>query len=79
VNLLRLKFPRDTFFSKGVRQCWLGSPDLSYEFSADELHRGRHCVQLHFSLPRGSYATMIVKWVTSTEPPDEPLPSLDEE
>ncbi len=79
VNQLRLKFPRDTFFSKGVRQCWLGSPDMSYEFSADELHRGRHCVQLHFSLPRGSYATMIVKWVTSIDPPDEPVPSLGEE
>ncbi len=79
VNQLRLKFPRDTFFSKGVRQCWLGSPDMSYEFSADELHRGRHSVQLHFSLPRGSYATMIVKWVASIDPPDDPVPSLDEE
>ena len=62
---IRLKYPRDTFFSKGVRECWLGTPDLKYQFEDDDLHPTRKKVTLEFSLPRGCYATMIVKHVTN--------------
>lgn len=61
---IRLKYPRDTFFSKGTRSCWIGVPGLTYSFLEDELNPGREAIQLRFSLPKGCYATMIVKQLT---------------
>jgi hypothetical protein len=40
---------------------------LKYEFLRDELHAGKHAVRLQFTLPRGSYATMIVKWISAVD------------
>jgi tRNA pseudouridine13 synthase len=58
---IRLKYPRDTFFSKGTRLCWLKPREFSYQWMADELHPGKQSLQLSFCLPRGAYATMLVK------------------
>jgi tRNA pseudouridine13 synthase len=58
---IRLKYPRDTFFSKGVRLCWLRPREFQYSWTDDELHPGRQALQLSFGLPRGAYATMLVK------------------
>ncbi len=64
VHEIRLKFPRDTFFSRGVRNAWLKVADLQFAFDDDEQSEGRKKLQLLFTLPRGAYATMIVKYVT---------------
>ncbi len=61
---VRVKFPRDTFFSKGMRSVLLKPIDLKGEVQADEMQGNRQKLTLSFSLPRGAYATMIVKSVT---------------
>lgn len=66
-NEIRLKYPRDTFFSKGSRACWLRADDFRFEWEEDDLHRGRVAILLRFSLPRGAYATMIVKMLQGAE------------
>jgi tRNA pseudouridine13 synthase len=58
---IRLKYPRDTFFSKGVRPCWLRPREFQYDWTDDELNPGRQALRLSFGLPRGAYATMLVK------------------
>jgi tRNA pseudouridine13 synthase len=61
IHEVRVKFPRDTFFSKGIRAAWLTIAGLQFNFQADEDHPSREQLHLTFELPRGSYATMIVK------------------
>lgn len=61
---IRLKFPRDTFFSKGIRSCWLQPSDFQFSWQTDELHPSLHALKLSFSLQRGSYATMLVKMIS---------------
>jgi tRNA pseudouridine13 synthase len=58
---LRVKYPRDSFFSKGVRSALVFPIGLTREAGDDEHHPGRRQVTLRFDLPRGAYATMIVK------------------
>lgn len=58
---LRLKYPRDTFFSKGLRNCWLRVDDFHFQWQDDDLHSGHLALELSFRLERGAYATMIMK------------------
>ena len=58
---LRVKYPRDSFFSKGDRPVLMRPADFSAREAVDELYPGRTCLTLQFSLPRGAYATVIVK------------------
>jgi len=61
---LRVKYPRDSFFSKGSRQALVELGQVHREAAPDDLYPGRHKLALAFDLPRGSYATMLVKRVT---------------
>ncbi len=61
---LRIKHPKDSFFSKGVRPALIDVAGLSASIDDDELHQGRRKLILNFDLPRGSYATMLVKRLT---------------
>ena len=61
---IRVKYPRDSFFSKGVRRAIIHPAGLSCEIADDELHSQRHKMLLTFDLPRGSYATILVKRLT---------------
>lgn len=54
------KLPR-TFFGKGLRNALVAPAGLRAEAGADELNRGRRKLALSFELPRGSYATVLVK------------------
>jgi tRNA pseudouridine13 synthase len=58
---LKLKGLRRPFFSRGERPilCW--PAQLAGSTDADERHRIRHKMMLDFDLPRGSYATLVVK------------------
>lgn len=61
---MRLKYPRDTFFSKGQRPAVVHPAELASEAAPDELYPGRQKLTLRFTLPRGSYATILVKRLT---------------
>ncbi|WP_437229554.1 tRNA pseudouridine(13) synthase TruD [Planctomicrobium sp. SH661] len=61
---LKVRFPRDRFFSRAQRPLLLSLPDLQGEYSDDEMEEGKKKLRLKFSLPRGSYATMLVKALT---------------
>jgi tRNA pseudouridine13 synthase len=61
---LRIKHLKDVFFSKGTRHCLVFPQDLEVEPMDDQLHPGRHALRLAFELPKGSYATILVKRLT---------------
>lgn len=61
---LRVKYPRDSFFSKGNRAAVISVPNIAHEVSADDLYPKRRKLKLRFDLPRGSYATILVKRIT---------------
>jgi tRNA pseudouridine13 synthase len=55
------------FFSKGDRMGCLWPRDMGWDGAADDLNRGRRKLTLRFDLPRGCYATMVVKRLTAVE------------
>ena len=61
---IRVKYPRDRFFSRGSRSSLIFPQQLTWAVANDELYPGRQCLTLSFSLPRGSYATILVKRLT---------------
>lgn len=61
---LKVKGMQKPFFSKGDRSACVRPENLTGSHSADELNKGRQKLVLKFDLPRGSYATMLVKRVT---------------
>ncbi|MBI3861209.1 MAG: tRNA pseudouridine(13) synthase TruD [Planctomycetia bacterium] len=61
---LRVKYPRDSFFSKGQRAAAIAVDNLAGEPADDDLYPGRKKLLLQFDLPRGSYATILVKRIT---------------
>ena len=75
VRQMRLKYPRDTFFSKGLRAAWLTAQDLTYEWEPDSLNPNFQSLKLCFVLQRGAYATMVVRYLfneaIATEPDEE--------
>jgi tRNA pseudouridine13 synthase len=60
---VRVKYPRDSFFSKGERTALVHLSELQHQHDADELYLGHQKLALHFTLPRGSYATILVKQI----------------
>jgi len=61
---VRVKKLKDVFFSKGSRQALLSVGEVRSETTDDALHRGKKAVRLEFTLPKGAYATMLVKRLT---------------
>ncbi len=61
---LRIKHLKDIFLSKGSRPCLFVPGRLGYEPEPDALHPGRTALRLSFQLPKGSYATILVKRIT---------------
>lgn len=64
---VRVKYPRDTFFSKGERRAIFRPGELWHSAADDEIYKRRHKLELRFTLPRGSYATILVKRVCRLE------------
>jgi len=62
---MRIKGMQKPFFSKGERIVKILVNDLSSETGDDELNRGRCKIGIQFELPRGCYATMMVKRLTA--------------
>ncbi|MBL8815132.1 MAG: tRNA pseudouridine(13) synthase TruD [Planctomyces sp.] len=69
---IRVKYPRDSFFSKGSRQAIIFPDELTAHSHPDELYPQRRKLVTRFCLPRGSYATILVKRITSgcSDPPE---------
>jgi tRNA pseudouridine13 synthase len=63
----KLKGLREMFFSRGERPALCLPAALLGETARDDLHAGRFKMTLQFELPRGSYATLIVKRITRLE------------
>jgi tRNA pseudouridine13 synthase len=61
---MKLRGFRKPFFSKGNRAAAVIPAGLTSSSEADELNSGKEKLILRFELPRGSYATMIVKRLT---------------
>lgn len=66
---LQVKGMRKPFFSKGDRPGCVRPAGLDHAAAADDRHPGREKLVLSFELPRGSYATMLVKRVTAPAAP----------
>lgn len=58
---LRVKGVRSLFFSKGERAAHIQPGDLTWVIHEDDLHHGQRKLALAFTLPRGAYATLLVK------------------
>jgi tRNA pseudouridine13 synthase len=76
---MRVKYPRDSFFSKGNRAAICIPADLQYSPAPDELDLASQKLTLAFTLPRGAYATIVVKAIFPTTaieatPDDEDSP-----
>ncbi len=61
---IRVRYPRDSFFSKGMRRVPIRPAGLTCSVADDELHGGRSKLTLSFDLPSGSHATILVKRLT---------------
>jgi tRNA pseudouridine13 synthase len=57
----RLKKLAKTFFGKGRRDALMAPAGLKSSAGDDELNRGRRKMMLSFELPKGSYATVLLK------------------
>ncbi|MBW8884797.1 MAG: tRNA pseudouridine(13) synthase TruD, partial [Planctomycetia bacterium] len=72
---VRVKYPRDSFFSKGLRPATVQPAGLRHVGTPDELYPGHKKLTLQFMLPRGSYATILVKRIVG--PTEEVMPDDD--
>lgn len=61
---LRVKYPRDSFFSKGSRIAVVQPANLGWAVAHDELYAGQQRATVTFDLPRGAYATIVIKRLT---------------
>ena len=62
---LKLKGFKEMFFSRGDRAAIFMPAQVGHEDAPDELNSGRHKFVLAFELPRGAYATLLVKRITA--------------
>ncbi len=58
---VRVKHPRDSFFSKGSRPVLVLPSQLAYRLDRDELYDGHGKIVLSCELPRGAYATILTR------------------
>lgn len=71
---LKIKGMQKPFFSKGNRAASIRPANLSHEEGQDELNRGKRKLTLKFDLPRGCYATMLIKRISTGVISPSPVP-----
>lgn len=64
---MKLRYPRDTFFSAGDRPVIVVPTKLNFGIHKDELYENKRKLVLAFELPRGAYATVLIKRVTAPQ------------
>jgi tRNA pseudouridine13 synthase len=62
---MKIKGIRELFFSRGERPAACLPRQLSFSWGEDEHQQGRDKLVLSFELPRGSYATLLIKAIQS--------------
>ena len=62
---LKTKAPRDVYFSRGNRPAFIFPEGVAHEVRGDDMHPGRRSLTLRLDLPRGAYATILVKRITN--------------
>ncbi len=55
---------KDVYFSKGTRNALFFPGNLEHGVEPDDLYPGRRKMLLSFDLPKGAYATLLVKRLT---------------
>jgi tRNA pseudouridine13 synthase len=65
---LKVKGIRELFFSRGERPALCLPAGLQHFWDEDERHAGKRKLKLAFELPRGSYATLLVKRIAADPP-----------
>ncbi len=69
-NGFRIRGMKRTYFRKGARACLVEVRDLAVSpAQPDELNRDRSALEVSFSLGRGSYATIPIKFATGKPGP----------
>jgi tRNA pseudouridine13 synthase len=61
---LRVRHLKDVFLSKGTRAALFFPESLRHQAGRDELYPGRRKLEVGFDLPKGAYATLLVKRLT---------------
>ncbi len=61
---MKVTYPRDRFFARRNRPCWLLPTEMITQIKADTLYPGYQSVGLDFELPPGCYATMLIRGLT---------------
>jgi tRNA pseudouridine13 synthase len=67
----RLKKLAKTFFGKGLRDALMAPAGLKSSTGDDELNKGRRRMTLTFELPKGAYATVLLKRLFHAPLPEE--------
>jgi tRNA pseudouridine13 synthase len=75
LDQMKVKGIREMFFSRGERAALCLPGNLEYATGPDERQSGRQQLRLAFDLPRGCYATLIIKRITDARPHREVPPS----
>ncbi|HSQ57077.1 MAG TPA: tRNA pseudouridine(13) synthase TruD [Gemmata sp.] len=65
---MKIRGMQKPYFSKGERPACIRPANLGHKSEPDDLNAGKQKLLLAFDLPRGSYATMLVKRITSPRP-----------
>ncbi len=68
MNQIKLKHYKEPFFSKGNRPAFYVPEGLQHELGWDKLNKGHRKIRLTFALPRGSYATLLIKRISTGVP-----------
>ena len=58
---MKISGSRNLFFSKGERKAFYFPKNIGYEVFDDQLNRGKKAVRIGFELPKGAYATLLIK------------------
>lgn len=66
-SMFNVRSVRQAFFKSAERKAVVAPADFSAETGDDELYPGRRKLTLRFFLPRGSYATMLIKRLFSRQ------------
>jgi tRNA pseudouridine13 synthase len=70
LDQFKLKGFRALFFSKGDRAAWCFPTDLEARDARDEENPRKKKLTMHFDLPRGSYATLVMKRISRVTEPE---------
>ncbi|HAD62201.1 MAG TPA: tRNA pseudouridine(13) synthase TruD [Planctomycetaceae bacterium] len=63
---MKISFPRDRWFSRARRETMVVPQNLRAVVDTDDLYSGRQKMTLSFDLPRGCYATMLIRFLTES-------------